>query len=106
MRNSSQIDHKRIYKDIIDLKYPHKKSRCEDLLSKKSLSSLDIIELNKRIFGTAQVGYNQKHRSYGQSDVVKIIDYQRKYKLNNSQLANHFNLSRNTVAKWKKLFVL
>jgi DNA-binding transcriptional regulator YiaG len=47
--------------------------------------------------------YNQKFRSYKIPDIQKILDYQNKYQLNNSQFANHFQLSRNTVAKWKKM---
>jgi hypothetical protein len=34
-----------------------------------------------------------------------MLDYQKKNKLTNSQLAKHFKLSRNTVTKWKRLFV-
>ncbi|SHF03742.1 hypothetical protein [Chryseobacterium sp. OV279] len=51
MRNQSQPNYKRIYSDIIDQKFPHKKLECEKLLKKKILFAVDIIELNKRIFG-------------------------------------------------------
>lgn len=104
MKNS-QPDYRIIYTDILAKHYPKKISECERLLAKSKLSVMDIVELNKRIFG-ASYKTNQKYRSYRKSDILKILNYQKKHKLNNSQLANHFKLSRNTVAKWRKLFVV
>lgn len=100
-------DYRRIYTDIIDRKNPGKKKECKNLLSKDELSVLDILELNRRIFGNlvqdTEIA-NQKFRSYQESDILEILDFQKKNKLNNSQLAQHFKTSRNTIAKWKKLF--
>lgn len=103
-------DYKRIYTDIIAMKFPDKKTECEVLLNKPDLSVLDVIELNNKVFGIATDRpteiFNQKHHSYKRNDILKILDYQKKHTLNNSQLAKHFKLSRNTVAKWKKLFLV
>lgn len=44
----STPDYKKIYTDIIDLKYPHKKELCKTWLNKKSLS---VLELNRFVFG-------------------------------------------------------
>ena len=107
MKNN-QPDYKTIYTDILHKKYPEKKAECFPLLEKENLSVLDIIELNKKIFGIADKetqAENQKHRSYSKSDILKILDYQKKHKLNNSQLSKHFKLSRNSVTKWKKMFL-
>jgi len=101
-------DYKNIYTDILHKKYPDKKVDCKKLLEKESLSTLDIIEINTIIFGhqkNEKGSINQKHRSYNKSDILQILDFQKKHKLNNSQLANHFKLSRNTVARWKKIFI-
>jgi len=108
MENHNQPDYKNIYEDILQKKFPHKKDECKALLNKENLSVLNIIELNQRIFGIHKESeqFNQKHRSYNRSDILQILDYQKKHKLNNSQLANHFKLSRNTVAKWKKIFLV
>lgn len=103
------INYKQIYTDILDKNFPHKKEECQSLLQKENLSAIDIIKLNKTIFDKQNKeteSCNQKYRSYSKSDIFKILDYQKKHKLNNSQLANHFSLSRNTVAKWKKIFVV
>lgn len=102
-------NYKQIYLDILSKKCPHKEDECEKLLEKKSLSALDIIELNKKIFGTGNQQsekFNQSQRSYDKSDILQILNYQKEYKLNNTQLAIHFKLSRNTVAKWKKMFIV
>ena len=102
------INYNKIYGDIIAKKYPQKKEECLTLLQKETLSAIDIIELNKRIFkdNKETEHINQKYRSYNKSDILKILDYQKKHKFNNSQLALHFKLSRNSVAKWKKMFLL
>ncbi|WP_209390858.1 helix-turn-helix domain-containing protein [Chryseobacterium sp. RR2-3-20] len=102
------INYKQIFNDILDTKFPYKKDDCLHLLNKEKLSAIDIITINKKIFGQNNENeiLNQKHRSYSKSDILKILDYQKKHKFNNSQLALHFKLSRNSVAKWKKMFLL
>ncbi|WP_228442253.1 helix-turn-helix domain-containing protein [Chryseobacterium nematophagum] len=107
--NLPKINYKRIFSDILDKKYPDKKDKCLGILDKNNLSALDIIELNKRIFGpldTETDQFNQRHRSYTEFSIFQILDYQKENKLNNSQLARHFKLSRHTVAKWKKKYLV
>jgi len=102
-------DYKTIYTDILHSKFPDKKEECLPLLKKKNLSAIDILRLNRKIFGSTgkeALTENQKHRSYTKSDILYLLDYQKKHKLNNSQLARHFKLSRNSVAKWKKMFLV
>ncbi|WP_223608314.1 helix-turn-helix domain-containing protein [Chryseobacterium sp. OSA05B] len=102
-------DYKRIYEDIITYKYPEKRPLCVSILSKDFFSVKDVIKINDIIFPQSKDAHghseNQKHRSYDKFAVMEILDYQRKNKLNNTQLAAHFSLSRNTVAKWKKHFL-
>lgn len=101
-------DYKRIYMDILHKKYPEKKEECNLILKKRVLSFLDILTLNKIIFSTNKKesqSENQKHRSYSKSDILQILDYQKKHQLKNVQVARHFNISRNSIAKWKKIFV-
>ncbi|BAP31198.1 uncharacterized protein CHSO_2161 [Chryseobacterium sp. StRB126] len=104
----STPDYHQIYNDIINKKYPSRKEECKFLLNKENLSVLDVIELNRRIFGISDQrteAFNQSHRSYNKSSILMMLDYQKKNKLTNSQLAKHFKLSRNTVTKWKRLFI-
>ncbi|GAA4160324.1 hypothetical protein GCM10022217_24170 [Chryseobacterium ginsenosidimutans] len=100
-------DYKRIYSDLIAEKFPDRKE-CKIILSKERLSELDVITLNNILFkdnNKDTTSLNQKHRSYNQDTILEILRYQKKNKLNNIQVAKHFKLSRNTVAKWKKIFL-
>lgn len=102
-------NYNRIYSDLIKIKFPDKIMMYQELLDKKELGVLDVIELNRELFGTGESSsekFNQKFRSYDRASILRILDYQRDHKLNNLQLARHFNLSRSTVAGWKKRFLI
>lgn len=99
-------DHVKIYHDMITKKFPKKIEECKTMLVKKKLSALDIINLNHIIFGTGDhqtESFNQKHKSYDQASILMMLNYQKLHKLNNSQLSDHFKVSRNSVTKWKKM---
>ncbi|KFF23818.1 hypothetical protein [Chryseobacterium vrystaatense] len=107
MEKQNQPNYKLIYSDIIDQKFPHKKAECEKLLEKKILSAMDIMELNKKIFGTKNQDtkkMNQMLRSYNRADIMRILDYQKNHKMNNLQVAQHFGLSKNSMTKWRRMF--
>ena len=95
-------DYKRIYLDIIKKKFPHKKGECAAFFQKENLIAIDIINVNKQLFDDDKL--NKQHRSYSENDILYILNYQKKESLNNIQVANHFELSRNTVSKWRKLY--
>lgn len=101
-------NYKRIYSDIINKKYPDRLEHCKVLLETPELSVLDIIKLNRIVFGFVDIlteKLNQKYRSYTKSAIYEILECGKCNNYNNSQLANHFKLSRNTIVKWKKLFI-
>lgn len=98
-------NYKRIYKDLIEQKYPEKAEKCKSLLEKNDFSVLDVIKINRLLLDDKNYDdYNQKYRSYNKSAILEMLWYQKEHNLNNTQLASHFKLSRNTVAKWKKSF--
>lgn len=98
----TQPYYKKIYTDILTMKFPEKIDECNSILSKEELGILDIIQLNQRIFGSEEISSeNQRLRSYDDETVIQILEYQKKYRLNNTQLSNHYKLSRNTITKWK-----
>ncbi|WP_294200521.1 helix-turn-helix domain-containing protein [uncultured Chryseobacterium sp.] len=100
-------NYKEIYKDIIIRKYPEKIKFCQKILKKKTLSSLDIINLNHLIFGNPDkdtLVFNQKLRSYDEIAILQILADQKINNLTNTNLAKKYNLSRNTVTKWKRLY--
>ncbi|RNA63344.1 helix-turn-helix domain-containing protein [Chryseobacterium nematophagum] len=104
----STINYKRIYSDILDLKYPEKKQVCQIILNKEKLLAMDIIELNKRIFGISDdaQSFNRRHKAYNQSSILHILDYQKKNMLNDSEVAKYFKLSRSTLRLWKRKYTI
>lgn len=99
-------NYKKIYTDIIHFKHPEKSEACKKILDKETLGILDILNLNDILFQTSQDTFmNQKLKSYDRDTIFAILDYQKKNKLNNNQIAMHFKLSRNTITKWKKIFI-
>lgn len=105
MQESNRPNYNKIYKDLISIKFPEKQSDFDHILNKTELSRLDIIKINNKLFASKEnEELNQRFRSYSSSDIFKILKYQKESKLNNYQLALHFKLSRNTVAKWRKSF--
>lgn len=101
-------DYKKIFEDIILEICPERQSELSYYLNKDNFSILEIIDLNKKIFGSTDketLDFNQRHKSYDSETILKILAYQEDQKLSNLQLANHFKLSRNTVSKWKRLYM-
>lgn len=97
----SKVNYKIIFEDILRDLHPEKKDICSKILSKKNLKSLDIITLNKMIFGKDILN---KFKSYSEDDIIYMLKYKKEHNLNITQLANHFVLSRNTVSKWMKIY--
>ncbi|RMZ59869.1 helix-turn-helix domain-containing protein [Chryseobacterium nematophagum] len=101
-------NYKKIYSDMIVMKYPEKIKLCEGYLRKEKLTVLDVVKLNKLLSnGSNHMSnkFNQRFKSYDKSVIFEILDYQKKKHLTNTELAKHFELSRNTITKWKKEFL-
>ncbi|KAA2223627.1 helix-turn-helix domain-containing protein [Chryseobacterium sediminis] len=97
-------NYKQIYHDFIEAKCPDKREYVKGFLSKNSLSVSDVLKINTIIFD--ELSESQKFKSYDKQTIFEILDYQKKHRLNNTQLASHFKLSRNTVTKWKRTFLI
>ncbi|MGG5207655.1 helix-turn-helix domain-containing protein [Chryseobacterium sp. MIQD13] len=100
-------DYKRIYTDLVNERYPEKKEALKMILSKKDFSILDVIACSNILTNREDKStfiFNQKHRCFDEQSIYEILDYQKKTGYNNTQVAQHFKLSRNTIAKWKKKF--
>ena len=100
-------DYKRLYTDYINQKTPAKMSSVERILKKENLSNYDVLMMNNILFQHQEAAIkfqSQKHRAYSKETIVELLRHQQKNRLNNSEMAKHFNLSRNSVAKWKKMF--
>jgi response regulator of citrate/malate metabolism len=97
----------KIFQDIIAYDFPDVKKECKSILAKAKLTSSDIIALNKKIFKTQsnEKSENPKFRSYDRNTIAMVLEYQRKNMLNDTQLAEHFSISRNTIRKWRNNFL-
>ncbi|WP_394674440.1 helix-turn-helix domain-containing protein [uncultured Chryseobacterium sp.] len=105
---NAKPDYKKICMDMIAMKYPEKACECQTIFIKKVINIMDVIKLDRIISGVqnrTDSHFNQKLKSYDPKTFLEILEYQKKNGLNNSQLAQHFKLSRNTVTKWKKMFL-
>lgn len=100
----SRPNYKKIYQDIIIKKFPDKIPVLSSILNQEEFSVLHILEIDRLLFSTDKEAeiFNQQHRSYDQQAIREILEYQKKYLLTNTQVASHFKLSRNTLAKWKR----
>lgn len=108
MKQRKRPNYKLIYSDLIAVKYPLKKKYCESILSKDVLTVLDIIKINNIIFGKSSVvseNSSNKFKNYDLYTILEILQYQKDHNLSNIQTANKFDMSRNTIASWKKRFL-
>ena len=98
------INYKKIFQDILDLKFPEKKELQTIVLEREIMDSYDVLSLNKLIFGDESK--ENKHKSYDSSTIIKVLNYQKENNLSNIETAKKFNLSRNTISAWKKKAIL
>ena len=94
------INYKKIFQDILDIKFPEKTELHTIVLEREITDSYDVLSLNKLIFGDENK--ENKHKSYDSSTITKVLKYQQDNNLSNIETARKFNLSRNTVSAWKK----
>lgn len=103
--NYSRPNYKAIYNDILKSLASEVIEKTAQIMSKDQLSISDVIRLNNLIFSNeTRNNNNQKFRSYDKVTILEILEFQKKNGYNNSEVAQHFKLSRNSVAKWKKTF--
>jgi DNA-binding transcriptional regulator YiaG len=95
-------NYQKIYKDIIEKNFPEKLTQTKKLLKPK-MTALDVIKISE-ILNTNKDLDNQKHKSYDLNSILKILDYQKSHHLTNIQISQKYKISRNTVAKWKKIY--
>lgn len=96
-------DYRRIYMDMLDWKYPDKKEICSEILKKRNLEALDVITLNKMIFGFTES--SRKHKSYDKGSIIEVLSYQKNNLCSNRELSLIFNISMNTITKWKRIYL-
>ncbi|MCF2220645.1 helix-turn-helix domain-containing protein [Chryseobacterium sp. PS-8] len=102
-----QPDYIRIYKDIIAEFYPEKLLDSEMIKRIENIrSSEDVISINDLLFKkNINNVNNQKLKSYDKKTILRILSYQKKHNFSNSYISLKYKMSRNTIAKWKKIYI-
>lgn len=81
--------------------------KYQRILEQKNWDSLDVIEANDLLF-TSQtkenIKFNKRHKAYDENSIKRLLEYQRQNELNNSEMTRLFGISRNTLARWHKIF--
>ena len=95
-------NYQKIYQDIIKRNFPEKIEQTKKLL-KKNMNVLDIMKVSE-ILNANKTAENQKHKSYDLNSVLEILKIQQKNNYTNTFTADKFKISRNTVAKWRKIY--
>ncbi|MBO6212864.1 hypothetical protein SAMN05421738_112104 [Algoriella xinjiangensis] len=95
-------NYQKIYQDIINRNYPDKQKQTEKLL-KKEMTALNVIKISE-ILNVNDTTENQKHKSYDLNSILEILNVQKLNNFTNIQVSEKFRISRNTVAKWKKIY--
>ena len=99
-------DYYKIFKDMVVQEFPGKINEIEKL-KKNNPTVFDIFSVNEKLFDTKtekQKKIQQKYRVYNEHTVISILRFKRKKNMNISQLAVHFNISKNTLKKWMKAY--
>lgn len=95
----------RIYLDLI--KYKNKEQTVSKALIDK-INNIrivkDILDIEKELFKNEDLEYNQKLKCYDESTVKVLLDHQKANNLTNVEIGNKYKISRNTIAKWKKIY--
>ncbi|WP_313376239.1 transposase [Chishuiella sp.] len=88
----------KIYEKILKRKKIKKKVN-------KQMTTKDVLALSKIINPNNQEK-NQKHKSYDLEFIHEVLNDQLKNNYTNTEVAQKYNLSKNTITKWKKNFRL
>lgn len=100
-------NYKKIYTDLINKKFPEKKQLLSSILDKKKLSVLDVINIDSKLPSLKEGEFKDgRFRSYDKATILQILDYQKENNCSNVQVAKEFGLSKNTITKWKKIFIV
>jgi len=103
---TAKPDFGRIFREIAQKK-KHSESVIGHIVNIEEWNSLNVIKVSEKI-GEKPRGknlkLNRKHRAYDEQSVKEILNYQKINNLNNSEMMRLFNISRNSIAKWKKMF--
>lgn len=101
-------NYKKIYHDMLMASNPSKLDIKEVANKINNIkAAIDVTNLNEMLFGSnvqSTNEINQNLKAYDEQSVMKILRYQKEYKLNNTQTAITFKLSKNTLCRWRLFY--
>src|SRR5690606_26634771 len=65
------------------------------IAEQKEWNSLEVIKTNEELFAKRSkenLKFNQQHRAYDESSIKKLLEYQKRNKLNNTEMIKQFKL--------------
>jgi len=102
-------DYQKIYWDMILKQSPDRITEFSSFFEKKKICVLDVLKINNTLFSNSDREtkmLNSRLVSYDETAIFEILEYQKKYNLSNAKIGEEFNVSRNTIAKWKRVIPL
>lgn len=66
--------------------------------------NIDVLKVNESLLDKSTTKEDARLRSYTEMDIHYILQYKKENHLNITQTATHFKMSRNTLAKWIRLY--
>lgn len=103
-----KIDYKSIFINLIKDKFPEKLRNPNILWKLEHLdSTISVLDLNKELFQKEEIVYTRidsRLRSYTEEEIIRILKYQKKYKITNIDLVRKYGISRTTLSTWRKRF--
>ena len=74
MRNSTSIDYKRIFCDLLAKKHPERLPEFQDILNKDSLDELDVLTISEKISTTKKAkSENGNWKNELEKKLVKFV---------------------------------
>lgn len=99
-------DFGKIFQEIAEKKNLPKAEQ-DRIAEQKEWGSLEVIKTNEELFvkrNKENLKFNQQHKAYDKSSIRKLLDYQKRNQLNNSEMTRMFKLNRITLGKWQRCF--
>jgi hypothetical protein len=101
------VDYKKIYLSIIEQNFSDMLNNSEVMYKLNNLkTSIDILEFNKYLYelNNQKTDLDFRLKSYMEEDILKILRYQIKHKMSNSEISQKYRISRTTIITWRRRY--
>ena len=98
-------DYQKIYKEITERFHKNKTDKVKTYLQKEEWTSFDVIAVNKLLYDMKEnneLKVDKRCKAYDEQTIISVLNHQKEFRLNNSELSRLFKISRNSVISWRK----